>query len=66
MKPQVSWDEGDMVVIDLSGEGEWLKQGNETVDKPEATWWVEQETAEKLLVALFQFFHPGQPDDPIF
>lgn len=63
MNPQVEWDEGDMVVIDLSGKGEWLKQGDQTVDRPEGTWWIHRETAEKLLVALVQFFHPCQSDD---
>lgn len=62
MNPEVHWDEGDLVVIDLSGEGLWLKQGDEYVHKPEGTWWVSPEIAEKLLVALSQFLHPKEED----
>jgi len=63
--PQVCWDEGDMVVIDLTGKGDWLKPGEE-FNNPKATWWVDQDTAEKLLKALIEFFHPELPTEEPF
>lgn len=59
-KPCIAWDEGDMVVIDLLGRGEWL---DPKIEKPAATWWLERGQAEALLVALVEFLMTEPPSE---